>query len=174
MDTGNITLVLNSSDTLSTGPISPTNPTGKGLAGDYYTQLPRTILMPGDWECCMVSLSCLKPNSLPRSIFVTLDCLEYSQAASDEEQVLFISDLISAPVPTNNNPVYFQCDTGVVPWRRVTKDSLSAIRVRIFDSNGTTIPNTYPVPQPPPLPPKDVEFPSTLQIILRQISHVKL
>jgi hypothetical protein len=154
MDTNYLTVVLNSSA-----------PNVVGNEANFVQQLTSPMILKGQWEACMVNVTFdsvtnnlpagvvpLGPTQ-PRSVFVLCDLLDNSTVGNNEQPLLFLTHPVknTDPVPQTITHV-----STITQWKKVAKSTVSSIRITLQDTWGvyTTVGG----------------FPTTVQMILRQVS----
>jgi hypothetical protein len=129
MDHNLITIVLGSGDPSVT----------QGSNASKFTSLLASPLdlSHGEWEVCLVNISCARPAVVPRSLFVFCDLCEVQTIGSSLRPLLDRLRPITAADP--QYPVFIETTSSVIPWKPCVKRQYNQITVEIVDSTGAPI-----------------------------------
>jgi hypothetical protein len=125
MDSGYITVIINSSD-----------PSVTGDAADFYAEIPSLELI-GEWECCLLAANFPK-STVGNSVYIFLDILENQPIGNSLFPLL-------ARIPpihgTDSDPIVYELTSTVVPWKKVITSNISQIHAELVESTGVPIPS---------------------------------
>lgn len=115
-----------------------------GDASNFTIPMPQPINLPheGLYEVALIDVSFTNPGKTQNSVYILCDLVDYSIVGSTKVQILYKTEpMIDTDAAL---PIYYMKEDGsLVQWRKIYKNSFNSINVRIQESTGAPIPNTY-------------------------------
>jgi hypothetical protein len=124
MDSGYLTVILNSSDAGT-----------QGDASDFYASIPSLDLV-GEWEVVLTAINFPK-SSVGNSVYILADICDVVPVGNTLMPLLCRIPPLHA---SDSDPIVWELSNTVVPWKKVITSNVSQIHVELFESNGTAIP----------------------------------
>ena len=120
------------------------DPNSIGNAGNYTIPMPQPVNLEHNayYEVALVDVSFSNPGNTQNSVYILCDLVDYSIVGSSKVQILYKTEPLLQT--TTALPIYYMKEEGsLVQWRKIYKNSFNSINVRIQQSTGAPIPNTY-------------------------------
>ena len=124
MDSGYLSVILNSSD-----------PGVTGTAASFFAQIP-TMDLEGNWEVVLNAANFPK-STVGNSVYILSDLVKEMPIGNSMYPMLARIPPIQV---STTDPVVFELTSTVVPWKPVAQRSVGLIHVDVVESTGTPVP----------------------------------